>query len=255
MDTLFLGPACKKYFNFRPENWGKNISFCDDKSWTLYFSDFPAKNIWKQLFFKTRFQSHQVFRHPLYFLWLFSFCQCWLSFLIIMFLSLFSTFLILILLSLFLSLVDCHLLSCALIRAVSDPITISMHQQLLVLHSHNWLLYNTSQYFIRWDFGGMTIQDPKMGGIDPNYEWPDYWAPTTAAGSVFPQLASLEYTLTNSKYTDPNTKYTFLYTKYTFRNTHTKIKYTNPNTKYTSWNTKYTFLNTKDQCKHQTHFP
>ena len=76
---LFLRPACKKYFNFRPENWGKNISFCDDKSWTLYFSDFPAKNIWKRLFFKTRFQSHQVFRHPLYFLWLFSFCQCWWS--------------------------------------------------------------------------------------------------------------------------------------------------------------------------------
>ena len=30
------------------------------------------------------------------------------------------------------------------------------------------VLYYTSQYFIWWDFGGMTIQELNIGGIDPN---------------------------------------------------------------------------------------
>ena len=30
------------------------------------------------------------------------------------------------------------------------------------------VFYYTSSYFTWWDFGGMTIQDPKIGGIDPN---------------------------------------------------------------------------------------
>ena len=30
------------------------------------------------------------------------------------------------------------------------------------------VLYYTSQYFIWWDFGGMTIQDRNTGGIHPN---------------------------------------------------------------------------------------
>ena len=34
------------------------------------------------------------------------------------------------------------------------------------------VLYYTSQYFIWWDFGGMTIQDRNTGGIDPNCHHP-----------------------------------------------------------------------------------
>ena len=34
------------------------------------------------------------------------------------------------------------------------------------------VLYYTSQHFIWWDFGGMTIQDPNTGGIDPNWHHP-----------------------------------------------------------------------------------
>ena len=32
--------------------------------------------------------------------------------------------------------------------------------------------FYTSQYFIWWDFGGMTIQDRNTGGIDPNCHHP-----------------------------------------------------------------------------------
>ena len=163
-----------------------------------------------------------------------------------MFLSLFSAFLIIILLSLFLSFLDCHLLSCALIRAVSDPITISMHQQLLVLHFHNWLLYNTSQYFIWWDFGGvlvmdfggMTIQDPKIGGIAPNCEWSNYWR--------HQQLLFLHSHNWLLRSFVLHLKYTCLNTKHTFLNIKNNIKYSDPNTKYT-------FLNTNPNTK--THFP
>ena len=34
------------------------------------------------------------------------------------------------------------------------------------------VLYYTSQYFIWWDFGGMTIQDRNTGGIHPNCRHP-----------------------------------------------------------------------------------
>ena len=34
------------------------------------------------------------------------------------------------------------------------------------------VLYYTSQYFNWWDFAVMTIQNPKMGGIDPNCHHP-----------------------------------------------------------------------------------
>ena len=34
------------------------------------------------------------------------------------------------------------------------------------------VLYYTSQHFIWWDFGGMTIQDPNTGGMDPNWHHP-----------------------------------------------------------------------------------
>ncbi len=34
------------------------------------------------------------------------------------------------------------------------------------------VLYYTSQYFIWWDFGGMTIQELNIGGIDPNCRRP-----------------------------------------------------------------------------------
>ena len=34
------------------------------------------------------------------------------------------------------------------------------------------VLYYTSQHFICWDFVGMTIQDPKTVGMDPNHHHP-----------------------------------------------------------------------------------
>ena len=34
------------------------------------------------------------------------------------------------------------------------------------------VLYYTSQHFICWDFVGMTIQDPKIVGMDPNCRHP-----------------------------------------------------------------------------------
>ena len=34
------------------------------------------------------------------------------------------------------------------------------------------VLYYTSQYMIWWDLGGMTIQDPNTGGMDPNWHHP-----------------------------------------------------------------------------------
>ena len=55
------------------------------------------------------------------------------------------------------------------------------------------VIYYTSKYFIWWDFGGMTIEDPKMGGINPNCRHPkprpstarDFFHPTRIPPAMF----------------------------------------------------------------------